>query len=65
MPYSNRDDQLEAMRDRFAERYKKERGFALKESERKRAWYEANAERIKAKNLAAYHAKKKSRRTAA
>jgi hypothetical protein len=62
MPFANRDEQLDAMRERYLQRYETERGFAASESLRKRAWYEANAERIRAKNLAAYHAKKKSQK---
>ena len=50
------------MRERYASRYESERGFAAKEAQRKAAYYEKHRERIKAKNLAAYHAKKKSRK---
>jgi len=62
MPFSNRSEQLAAMRERYVERYGTERGFAAKEALRKAAYYEKHRERIKAKNLAAYHAKKNSRK---
>lgn len=62
MPYADTDEQLSAMRERYADRYQSERGFAAKEALRKAAYYEKHRERIKAKNLANYHAKKKSRK---
>lgn len=62
MPYANTEEQRAAMRERYASRYESERGFAAKEALRKAAYYEKHRERIKAKNLANYHAKKKSRK---
>jgi hypothetical protein len=42
MPYADPEKQKEAMRERYRERFATEKGFAAKESERKKAYYATN-----------------------
>jgi hypothetical protein len=42
MPYSDRDEQLAAMRQRYAERYASDPKFRKAESKRKAAYYADN-----------------------
>lgn len=52
MPYADIEEKRESMRDRYAERYVAEPGFAEREKERQRKIYEANREKIIARVLA-------------
>lgn len=61
MPYADPVKQKAAMRERYAERYEKERGFRDKENARKRELYATNrryAKRQRERALDWYHANK-------
>jgi hypothetical protein len=61
MPYADPEKQKAAMRERYRERYERERGFRSAENTRKRELYATNRRYAKAKReqaLAWYHANK-------